>query len=137
VIWRAWNEERPDYIITHSEGAMLHPAFSGGFELIAAGRPDHIILQYAPARKQYLFFPQYPMPPLSREFQLIELLSGKLPVAVTVHSEGLSPEQAVEHARGIEAAHGILARAPLPEGVDDIAEALLTSTASAGVQESL
>jgi uncharacterized NAD-dependent epimerase/dehydratase family protein len=133
VIWRAWNEEHPDYIITHSEGAMLHPVFSGGFELIAAGKPDYIILQYAPGRKQYLFFPQYPMPPLSRELQLIELLTGNLPFAITVHSEGLSADEAAQHARRIEATHGIIARAPLTEGVDEIAHAILASKSLSGI----
>lgn len=62
VIWRAWKEENPDVIVTHGEGSLLHPAYPGGFELIASGRPDYIVLQHAPARKYFDDFPQYEIP---------------------------------------------------------------------------
>lgn len=125
VIWRAWKEENPDVIVTHGEGSLLHPAYPGGFELIAAGRPDYIILQHAPARKFFDDFPQYEIPPLEKYIQLIELLSGKKPIAITINSEGLTKEEALQKAREIEETYGILTRVPLYEGVDDIVKAIL------------
>ncbi len=103
VTHRAWVEERPDVIVTHGEGSLLHPAYPGGFDLIGAFRPDFIVLQHAPARKTFEDFPKYRIPPLENYITCIELLSGKKPVAITINSEGLSDEEALEWARKIEA----------------------------------
>ncbi|WP_324609525.1 DUF1611 domain-containing protein [Thermococcus piezophilus] len=104
---------------------MLHPAYPCGFELIAAGRPDYIVLQHAPARKSFDDFPQYPLPPLDRYIQLVELLSGRRPIAITINSQGLTREEALEKAREIEETYGILTRVPLYEEVEDIARMIL------------
>lgn len=125
VIWRAWKEENPDVIVTHGEGSLLHPAYPGGFELIASGRPDYIVLQHAPSRKFFDDFSQYEIPPLEKYIQLIELLSGKKPIAITINSERLTKEEALQKAREIEATYGILTRVPLYEGVEDIVKAIL------------
>lgn len=120
VFYRAWVEERPDVIVTHGEGSLLHPAYPGGFELIGAARPDFIVLQHAPGRKTFDDFPQYTIPPLENYIQLIELLSGKRPVAITINTENLTKEEAIEAAREIEKRTGIMTRVPFYEGVEDI-----------------
>ena len=125
VFYRAWVEERPDVIVTHGEGSLLHPAFPGGFDLIAAARPDFIVLQHAPARKTYDDFPEFKIPPLEVYIQLIELLSGKKPVAITINSSGLSDDEALGWARKIEAETGIMTRVPFLQGVGDIARLIL------------
>ncbi len=122
VFYRAWVEERPDVIVTHGEGSLLHPAFPGGFDLIAAARPDFIVLQHAPARESFEDFPGFSIPPLKTYVQLIELLSGKRPVAITVNTEGLTDGEALERAKLIEAETAIMTRVPLLQGVDDVAE---------------
>jgi len=121
ILYRAWVNERPDVMVTHGEGSLLHPAFPGGFDLIAAARPDFIVLQHAPARKTFDDFPEFRIPPLGTYIQLIELLSGKKPVAITINSEGLSENEALEWAQRIETETGIMARVPFIQGVDDIA----------------
>jgi uncharacterized NAD-dependent epimerase/dehydratase family protein len=125
VFHRAWVEERPDVIVTHGEGSLLHPAFPGGFELIGAARPDFIVLQHAPGRKVFDDFPQYAIPPLENYIQLIELLSGKRPVAITINTENLTREEALKAAREIERRTGIMTRVPFYEGVEDIAKEIL------------
>ena len=67
---------------------------SGGFEILAAARPDVVVLQHAPARKDYDGFPGYPIHPLKKQVEAIELISGKPVVAITVNHEGL-PVQGV------------------------------------------
>ena len=52
-----------------------------------------IVLQHAPARRTYDGFPDYPMHPLAQQIQVIELLSGRPVVAVTVNHEDLPDEQ--------------------------------------------
>ena len=132
VFYRAWMEERPDVIVTHGEGSLLHPAFPGGFDLIAAARPDFIVLQHAPARKTYDDFPEFSIPPLETYIQLVELLSGKKPVAITINSSGLTDGEALEWARKIEAETGIMTRVPFIQGVDDIAR-LINGLSNGGV----
>jgi len=125
VFYRAWVEERPDIIVTHGEGSLLHPAFPGGFDLIAAAKPDFIILQHAPARKTYDDFPEFRIPPLETYVQLIKLLSGRKPAAITINSEGLTDEETLKWAKRIEAETGIVTRVPFLQGVGDIARLIL------------
>ena len=42
----------------------MNPAYPGGFEILAAGRPDVVVLQHAPARAEYDGFPGHAMHPL-------------------------------------------------------------------------
>ena len=93
AVWQAWNEQHPDVIVIEGQGSLMNPAYPGGFELLAAGRPDLVILQHAPARKEYDGFPGYPIQPLSRQIQAIEGISGKPVVAVTVNHEDLLDDQ--------------------------------------------
>jgi uncharacterized NAD-dependent epimerase/dehydratase family protein len=67
----------------------MNPAYPGGFEILAAGRPDVVVLQHAPARKDYDGFPGYPIQPLPVQIELIELLTAKPVVAVTINHEDL------------------------------------------------
>ena len=130
VFYRAWTEERPDVIVTHGEGSLLHPAFPGGFELIGAARPDFIVLQHAPGRAVFDDFPQYSIPPLENYIRMIELLSGKPPVAITINTERLTREEALRWAERIENGTGIMTRVPFYQGVGDIAR-LIASKAKA------
>lgn len=93
AVWQAWNEQHPDVIVIEGQGSLMNPAYPGGFELLAAGRPDLVVLQHAPARKEYDGFPGYPIQPLSRQIQAIEGISGKPVVAVTVNHEDLLDDQ--------------------------------------------
>ena len=93
AVWLAWKNEKPDVIVLEGQGSLMNPAYPGGFEILAAGRPDVIVLQHAPARSAYDGFPGYPIQPLAQQIQVIELLSGKPVVAVCINHEGLSEPQ--------------------------------------------
>lgn len=90
AVWSAWKDQSPDVLVIEGQGSLMNPAYPGGFEILAAGRPDIVILQHAPARKEYDGFPGYPIHPLTRQIEVVELLSGKPVVAVTVNHEGIS-----------------------------------------------
>lgn len=92
AIWSAWNEAHPDVIIVEGQGSLLNPAYPGGFEILAATRPDVIILQHAPARKDYDGFPGHAMHPLEKQIAALELISDKKVVAVTLNHEDLKKE---------------------------------------------
>jgi len=93
AVWSAWEAERPAAIVIEGQGSLMNPAYPGGFEILAGGRPDVVVLQHAPARVEYDGFPGYPIQPLSHQIQAIELLSGKPVVAVCVNHENLSKEK--------------------------------------------
>lgn len=125
IIWKAWIKENPEFIVTHGEGAMLHPACPGGFELLAAGRPDHIVLQYSPTRRHYEDLPQYQMDSLEKNIRLIEIYTNKQPVAITLSSENMAESEALAKAREIETEYNIMTRIPFVQGVDDIVSILI------------
>jgi uncharacterized NAD-dependent epimerase/dehydratase family protein len=93
AVWSAWFEGHPDVIVIEGQGSLMNPAYPGGFEILAAGRPDIVVLQHAPGREEYDGFPGYLIHPLSKQIQAIELLSDKPVVAVTINHEGLSDKQ--------------------------------------------
>ncbi len=93
AVYEAWRNEHPDVIIMEGQGGLLNPAYPGGFELIAAGRPDYIVLQHAPRRKEYDGFPGYPIHPISRQIDALEIISGKKVVAITLNHEGIRRDE--------------------------------------------
>ena len=93
AVWSAWSEERPAVVVIEGQGGLMNPAYPGGLEILAACRPDCILLQHAPARGEYDGLPGFPMDPLDRQIEAVELLARKPVVAITVNHEGLHPEQ--------------------------------------------
>jgi uncharacterized NAD-dependent epimerase/dehydratase family protein len=107
AVWSAWNQENPDVIVIEGQGSLMNPAYPGGFEILAAGRPDIVVLQHAPARREYDGFPGYPIQPLTRQIQAVELLSGKPVVAVTLNHENLMADQVPHICDAIEKTIGL------------------------------
>jgi uncharacterized NAD-dependent epimerase/dehydratase family protein len=93
AIHQAWLCERPQVILLEGQGSIAHPAYPGGFELIAAGRVDGIVLQHAPRRKVYDGFEAYPMGSLEREIQILELLAQKPVIALTINHERMNDDE--------------------------------------------
>lgn len=119
-VCRAFREQRPDVIVVEGQGALTNPAYPGGFEIIAGARPDGIILQHAPARSSYEGFPDYPLAGVEKEKELIELLSGKPVVAVTLNHVGLSVDEVRRLAETYSADLGIPCCDPLLDGIDEV-----------------
>lgn len=90
AIWRCWSERAPRVMVLEGQGSLLNPAYPGGFELLAAGRPQVVVLQHAPGRTCYDGFPDAPMHPLDQQLQAIRVLSGKPVAAITLNHEGLT-----------------------------------------------
>jgi uncharacterized NAD-dependent epimerase/dehydratase family protein len=88
----AWEEAQPEVIVIEGQGSLMNPAYPGGFEILAAARPDVVVLQHAPARREYDGFPGYRMHPLAQQIEVIERLSAKPVVALTVNHEELADE---------------------------------------------
>lgn len=89
----AYKNESPDVIVIEGQGSLMNPAYPGGFEILAAGRPDYVILQHAPTRMEYDGFPGYKMHSLQEQITAIQVISGKEVIAITVNHEGMTKEE--------------------------------------------
>ena len=107
AIWQCWQEEKPQVLLLEGQGSLMHPAYSGGFELIAAGRPHAIILQTAPKRTAYDGFPDFPMAPLEKELKVIELLANRPVLALTLNHENMTDAEIETTQRQYETHFGI------------------------------
>jgi uncharacterized NAD-dependent epimerase/dehydratase family protein len=124
AMWSAWNEARPDVIVIEGQGSLMNPAYPGGFEILAAARPDVVVLQHAPARRDYDGFPGHPIHPLATQIQAIELMSGKPVVAITLNHEGIARSDVAAVCRTIEAEVGLPTFDVLVDGAEGLVTAL-------------
>ena len=127
AVWLAWSEQKPDVIVIEGQGSLMNPAYPGGYEILAAARPDAVVLQHAPARLEYDGFPGYSLDPLEKQIQAIELVSGRPVIAVTINHENLDREGVVAAADDITNRTGLPAMDVLIEGGDRLA-AVVTET---------
>ena len=125
AIWSAWKEKNPDVIIIEGQGGIMNPAYPGGYEILAAGRPDVVVFQHAPTRTEYDGFPGYAMHPVADQIQLIELLCGKPVAAVTINHEGLPREEIPLVCRTMESTLGRPVFDVLLDGEEQLADLLV------------
>ena len=107
AIVRCDGEARPDVIVIEGQGSLMNPAYPGGFEILAAGRPHMVVLQDAPARQDYDGFPGYPIHPLDQQLLVTNLLSGDRVCAVTINHEGIREEEIPAICAAIEQETGL------------------------------
>lgn len=118
AVHEAWANESPDLIVIEGQGSLMNPAYPGGFEILAAGRPDLVILQHAPRRLEYDGFPGYPLHSLPEQINAIETISGRKVVAVTVNHELMDEEDIKKECEKISAQTGLPAVDVLFSGAD-------------------
>lgn len=123
--YNAWEEQRPDVIVLEGQGSLMNPAYPGGHEILAACRPDIILMQHAPKRREYDGFPGYPVHALSTQIEAVELLSGKPVVAITINHEKMTGAEVEEAARRIGQNTGLPAFDVLLHGTDGLMEVLI------------
>lgn len=124
AVHEAWDKEKPEVIVIEGQGSLINPAYPGGFEILAAARPDHVILQHAPRRKEYDGFPGYKIHPLDHQIRAIEAISGKQVIAITVNHEDMEPEEIAGECSNITGETGIPAFDVLAHGPTALIEHL-------------
>jgi len=122
AVCEAWEQEKPQVIVLEGQGSLLNPAYPGGFELLAAGRPDFVVLQHAPARKEYDGFPGFPIQPLAHQIAAIELISDCPVAAVTINHEDLPRDKVPLMCEAIASVTGLPAVDVLLEGADRLVD---------------
>ncbi|WP_430427315.1 DUF1611 domain-containing protein [Maribacter litoralis] len=122
----AYNNEDPDVIVIEGQGSLMNPAYPGGFEILAAGRPDYVILQHAPKRLEYDGFPGYKMHSLEEQIHAIQVISGKEVIAITVNHEGMEKSEILDVCKAITLETKLPAFDVLEYGADDLIALLMT-----------
>ena len=124
AVYEAWANESPDLIIIEGQGSLMNPAYPGGFEILAAGRPDYVVLQHAPMREEYDGFPGYRLHSLPEQISAIEIISGKKVIAVTLNHEHMAKKDIVPACNKITKEIGLPAFDVLEFGADDLVQLL-------------
>ena len=126
AVLRAWDEQKPDVIVVEGQGSLLNPAYPGGYEILAATRPEAVVMQHAPTRLEYDGFPGFPLHPIDYQIKVMEMVSEKPVVAITVNHEGLDGRAAIDAACAeLREQTGLPAVDPLIHGMDAVVDALI------------
>jgi uncharacterized NAD-dependent epimerase/dehydratase family protein len=126
AVYEAWKNESPDIILIEGQGSLMNPAYPGGFEILAAGRPDFVILQHAPLRLEYDGFPGYPLHSLPEQINAIEIISGKKVIAVTVNHELMAKDDILPTCARITEETGLPAYDVLEFGAAELVQLLIS-----------
>jgi uncharacterized NAD-dependent epimerase/dehydratase family protein len=124
VVYEAWKNEKPDLIVIEGQGSLMNPAYPGGFEILAAARPDYVIMQHAPKRVEYDGFPGYSLHPIKEQISAIETISSKKVIAITVNHEEMTKDEILPACKKITEETGLPAWDVLEYGADELVELL-------------
>ena len=124
VEWLTPDADADHWDHIEGQGSLMNPAYPGGFEILAAGRPDFVILQHAPKRQEYDGFPGYPLHPLPQQIQAIETISGKQVIAITVNHELMEKDEIDPECRRITEQTGLSALDVLHSGAGQLVDLL-------------
>ena len=121
----AYNEAKPEVIVIEGQGSLMNPAYPGGFEILAAGRPDYVILQHAPRRLEYDGFPGYKLHDIETQINAIETISGKKVIAITVNHEGMASEEIIPACEALTEETGLPTFDVLAYGADALVDLII------------
>lgn len=121
----AWKNEQPDVIVIEGQGSLMNPAYPGGFEILAAGRPDYVILQHAPKRVEYDGFPGYKLHDLETQINAIKVISGKEVIAITLNHEEMTADEILPACEKVTAETGIPCFDVLAHGAEGLVDLLI------------
>jgi uncharacterized NAD-dependent epimerase/dehydratase family protein len=120
----AWEDGRPQVICIEGQGSLLNPAYPGGYEILAACRPEKVVLQHAPTRREYDGFPGFPIEPIEQQIAVLHAVSKATVVAIALNHEGLSPDQIPDACAELSARTGLPCVDPLTHGLDAVVDVL-------------
>jgi uncharacterized NAD-dependent epimerase/dehydratase family protein len=93
AILKANDVENPDIFIVEGQGAISHPAYTSSHAIVRGSMPDAVILQHTPKRKFRCDFPDFLMPTVESEINLIETFSPTEVIGLTISHENMSDEE--------------------------------------------
>lgn len=120
AIVSCWKETGAEYIFVEGQSSLRNPSGPCGLELLISGNAKHVILMFAPKRKYFDYDPGWgEIPSVESEIEIIEKLGSKV-IAVGLHTEGCSPEEAVAYQQEYTARLNRPVLLPVQQGVDEI-----------------
>ncbi len=124
AVHEAWKNENPDVIVIEGQGSLMNPAYPGGFEILAAGRPDYVVLQHASRRLEYDGFPGYVLHPIKEQINAVEIISGKKVIAITLNHELMKKEEILDECTSLAEETGLPTWDVLEYGAEELVELL-------------
>ena len=120
AICTCWKETNADVIFLEGQSALRNPSGPCGSELMISGNAKHVVLLFAPKRKYFDYEEHWgPIPTVESEIELIEKLGSKV-IAVAIHTEDCSPEEAFELQAEYALKLKLLVLLPILEGVEQL-----------------
>lgn len=115
--------ENPQIIFLEGQSALRNPSGPCGAELLLSAGARQVVLQHAPARTYYDGAEALGIriPPIAEEIALLRYYQAEV-VGITLNTEGLSLEQARQHARALESQLQLPVVLPIQEGVGRIVD---------------
>jgi uncharacterized NAD-dependent epimerase/dehydratase family protein len=125
----AWEDGHPRVICIEGQGSLLNPAYPGGYEILAACRPEKVVMQHAPTRREYDGFPGFEIEPIEKQIAVVEAVSKARVAALTLNHEGLAPDQIAAANAELTRRTGLPCCDPLVDGLDPVIDALIDGPA--------
>jgi len=135
AILNACERENPDIIVVEGQGALSHPAFTSSVAILKGAMPSGIILQHPPKRINHCDYPDFPMPSLKSEIELIESFIKTRVIAITLNHEEMTDAEVDIIQLEYELRYEIPTTDPLKYGCDKIVEKLIQDFPSLNKQK--
>jgi uncharacterized NAD-dependent epimerase/dehydratase family protein len=120
AIVSCWKETGAEYIFVEGQSSLRNPSGPCGLELLVSGNAKHVILMFAPKRRYFDYDPRWgEIPSVESEIEIIEKFGSKV-IAVGIHTEGCSPEEAIACQQEYTARLNRPVLLPVQQGVDEI-----------------
>jgi uncharacterized NAD-dependent epimerase/dehydratase family protein len=124
AIVTCWKETQPDFIFLEGQSSLRNPSGPCGIELLISGNAKQVVLLFAPKRKYFDHDEKWgAIPSVESEIEIIEKLGAKV-IAVGIHTEDCSTEEAFAFQKQYEQKLKIPVLLPIQEGVEKIMPSL-------------
>ena len=131
VEWLTPDNDPDHWDMIEGQGSLFHVSFSGvTMALIHGGQPDALILCHEPTREHMRGLPGYKLPSL-QQVRDTALTMARIAnpdcdvIGISVNTQHLSEEEAVDYLAAVEAEMGLPAVDPFRQGAARLVEALV------------
>ncbi len=122
AIVSCYNALNPEVIFLEGQSALGNPSGPCGSEYLLSGQAKGVILQHSPIRDMYISHEDTGLKiSVARDMELIRLYGGET-LAITLNTEGISLDEALEFKREYEEKYALPVILPIEEGVDVLYE---------------
>lgn len=126
AIVSCWKETQPEILFLEGQSSLRNPSGPCGSELLISGNAKKVVLLCSPKRKYFDNDEHWgPIPSVESEIAIIQLLGSEV-IAVALHTEGCTPDEAVRLQQDYETRLSIPVLLPIEQGVGKLLPTLLS-----------